>query len=88
MREHQTSPGDTRPDIDDFTRADIDGGESRRLLVPGSGRRGVSPPRRHEFHLYTVYYPVGGCRNNGAFHVPPRSDEGISRPARPFQVRT
>lgn len=62
MREHQTSPGDQTGYRRLYTAR-----HWRRLLVPGSGRRGVSPPRRHEFHLYTVYYPVGGCRNNGCF---------------------
>lgn len=78
MREHQTRP---RPDIDDFTRADINGGGPARRLRPED----VSPPRRHEFHLYAVYYPVGGCRNNGAFHVPPATKVFA---VRPFQVRT
>lgn len=75
MREHQTKPG---PDIDDFTRADINGGE------PASSSRrveDVSPPRRHEFHLYAVYYPVGGCRNNGAFHVPPATKVFAASPS-------
>lgn len=39
-----------------------------RSFVPAIGED-VFPLRRHEFCLYTVYYPVGGCRNNGVFHV-------------------
>jgi len=81
MREHQTSP---KPDIDDFTRIDINVGAG----VSSQATEDVSSPCRHEFRLYAVYYTAGvcrQCRNNGAFHVPPTTKVFAVRPS---QVRT
>lgn len=55
MREHQTSPG---PDIDDFTRIDTNVGAG----VSSHVAEDVSPPCRHEFRLYAVYYIAGVCQ--------------------------